>query len=104
MKVPGTKTWYMNICSCSIFDGKSHSLGLSSAFEYPKEIVSLVIEDGLEIDEAMLKTKLTENKRIGYSGGTIGLLTKGRLPRKDYVKQAVMMALIHLENKELFQI
>lgn len=102
MKVSHTKTGYMDFCVCAIFDGKNHHLGLSSAFEYPLEVTRLVIKKGLDINQAFYKTGLTKDPKIGSSKGAIGILTKGRLLRKDYIKQAITMALIHLENKKLF--
>ena len=101
--IPNTKTGYMNICACAIYDGKDYHLGLSSAFEYPTKVTKLVFSDNLEIDEAIYKAGLTNDKRIGRSGGVIGYLTKNRLKRKEYIKQAITTALIHLENPELFK-
>ncbi|MBU3941583.1 MAG: inosine/xanthosine triphosphatase [Nanoarchaeota archaeon] len=101
--IPNTKTGYMNICACAIYDGKDYHLGLSSAFEYPTKVTKLVFSDNLEIDEAIYKAGLTRDKRIGRSGGVIGYLTKNRLKRKEYIKQAITTALIHLENPELFK-
>jgi non-canonical (house-cleaning) NTP pyrophosphatase len=72
MKVPHTKTGYMNVCACAIYDGKDYHIGLSSAFEYPTKIINFVFSDKLEIDEAIYKTGLTDDKRIGRSGGVIG--------------------------------
>ncbi len=103
IKVPNTKTGYMNVCACAIYDGKDYHIGLSSAFEYPTKVTKLVFSDNLEIDEAVYKVGLTNDKRIGRSGGVIGYLTKGRLKRKEYTKQAITTALIHLENPELFK-
>ena len=102
MAVPHTKTGYMNVCVCAIYDGSVFHLGLSSLFEYPKKVTQLVFSDNIEIDEAMKKAGLTENPRIGYSGGVIGMLTNGRTTRKDCIKHAVAMALIHLKNPELY--
>ena len=103
IKVPHTKTGYMNVCACAIYDGKDYHIGLSSAFEYPTELTKLVLSEELDIDEAFYKLGLTKDKRIGHSGGVIGYLTKGRLKRKEYIKQAITAALIHLENPELFK-
>lgn len=102
MEVPHTKSGYMDFCACAIYDGKKFHLGFSSAFEYPKEVIRLIFEEGLEVDEAYHKLGLTDNARIGRSEGVIGQLTKGRLPRKEYTKQAIRTALIHLENPELY--
>src|SRR3990167_7782603 len=102
MKVHSTKTGYMDITVCVIYDGKHFHMGLSSAFEYPKEMTRLVFEEGLDIDQAAQKTGITKKPEVGNSEGMIGILTKGRLPRKEYTKQAVVTALIHLENPHLF--
>ncbi len=102
MAVPHTKTGFMNFCTCAIYDGKGFSLGLSNAFEYPKEITRLIIEDGLNASDAAKKIGLTAHKYIGHTDGIIGILTKGRLTRKEYTMQAVRTAIIHLENPELY--
>jgi inosine/xanthosine triphosphatase len=102
MEVPNTKTGYMDFCACVIYDGSNHHLGLSSAFEYPSQVTHLVFKEGMDINQAFYKTGLTKNPKVGSFEGAIGILTKGRLLRKDYTKQAITMALIHLENKKLF--
>lgn len=102
MRVPNTKTDYMNICACAIYDGKNHHIGLSSAFEYPPHVTKLVFEEGLDINQAFHRVGLTKNPKVGSAEGAVGILTHGRLLRKDYTKQAVMMALIHVENSKLF--
>lgn len=99
MRIPHTKTGFMNVCVCAIYDGSQFHFGLSSAFEYPKEVARLVVEEGLDINQAFLRTGLTAHPRVGSAEGAIGVLTKGRLPRKEYTKQAVQMALIHLEHR-----
>ncbi|MBI2544981.1 MAG: inosine/xanthosine triphosphatase [Candidatus Aenigmarchaeota archaeon] len=102
MQVPKTKTGHMNIDACAIYDGKEFHIGLGSGFEYPKEVTRLVFEEGLDIDDAFHKAGITDNDDIGSFEGAIGILTKGRLPRKEYTKQAIRMALIHLENENHF--
>ncbi|MDD5253687.1 MAG: inosine/xanthosine triphosphatase [Candidatus Nanoarchaeia archaeon] len=102
IEVPNTKSNYMNICVCAIYDGQNYHLGLGSAFEHPKKVTNLVLQDNIEITEAFLRTGLIDNPKIGSEEGTIGFLTKGRLPRKEYTKQAIQMALIHIENPNLF--
>jgi len=103
MKIPFTKTGYMDVTACAIYDGKEFHLGLSSAFEYPKEMTRMVLEKGLDIDQAAYSIGLTKSKRIGSSEGVVGLLTKGRLLRKEYTKQAITTALIHLEHAYLWK-
>ncbi len=103
MRVDGTKTGYMVICACSIYDGQDHHLGLSCAFELPASIIAAIIEKGMELRDACYYTGLTDDPNLGTSQGAIGILTNGRITRKDYTKQAVTTALIHLENSVLFR-
>ena len=104
MNVPHTKVGSMDTTACAIYDGKKLYLGLSSGFEYPP-IVTKMIREGVEASEAFRRLKLTDHVKIGATeGGIIGLLTKGRVKRKDYTKQAIYNALIHLENQELYNL
>ena len=99
MKVPKTKSGYMDICVCAIYDGKDIHLGLSSAWEFPDpNITNLIINEGLDTTQAINKVGLTNNPQIGSEEGVISILTKGRMTRKDYTKQALRTALIHLEK------
>lgn len=98
MSVPETKTGYMDVCICAIYDGRNYHLGMSCAFEPPIDVVKLVIEKGMDLNQATNRAGLTESEKIGLAEGIIGLLTKNRVTRKDYTKQAIQMALIHLEN------
>lgn len=96
--VPHTQSGYMNVCACAIFDGWRNHLGLASAFEYPLEVVRLVIDEGLDVTQAFVKAGLSNNAKLGAGEGAIGVLTAGRLTRRAYAKQAVVMALIHLPH------
>jgi inosine/xanthosine triphosphatase len=95
-EVPYTQSGYMNACACVIFDGKREHVGLASAFEYPAEVMRFVIEEGLDITQAFVKAGLSNNARLGAAEGAIGVLTRGRLTRRDYARQAVDMALLHV--------
>lgn len=96
--VPGKDNTFMNICCCAIYDGNRFHYGTSSAFEYPTEITDLVKGRGLDVCEALGAAGYTSNPKIGSSEGAIGILSKGRLVRKDYTIQAVNAALIHLKT------
>ena len=102
MRVPQTKTGSMDFCVCAIYDGKDYNLGLSCAFEFPTKVIKMIHEQGIDSNEAFYRAGLTNLQKIGSSEGAIGMLTKGRISRKDYTKQAIQMALIHLENRELY--
>ena len=75
-------------------------IGLSSGFEYPPATIKMVLEEDIDMNEAFFRAGLTEKKDIGSHEGGIGILTKGKVTRKDYTMQAIQMAMIHLENKE----
>ena len=99
MEAPHGRGNYLNVCACVIHDGKDFHLGLSSAHPVPKKIMRLILEKGYDMSGAFYETGLTSNPELGTAEGAIHILTKGRLTRKDCVKQAVTMALIHLENR-----
>ncbi|MFP4515025.1 MAG: DUF84 family protein [Parcubacteria group bacterium] len=98
MAVPYTKSGYMDVSVCAIFDGKDYHLGLSSAWEAPEKVSKLMLEDNLDMNEAAHEAGYTANKKIGSAQGLVGIMTKGRLTRKEYTKQAIRTALIHIDN------
>ena len=102
MPVPYTKTGYMDTTVCAIYDGKNFHLGLSSSFEYPPKILKYMFENEKDASSAFRELKLTDEPYIGWGDGIIGVLTKNRLNRKEYTKEAIRTALIHLENKNLY--
>ncbi|MBI3623332.1 inosine/xanthosine triphosphatase [Candidatus Pacearchaeota archaeon] len=102
MEVPRSKTGYMDVCVCAIYNGKDHYLGISRGFELPLNVVKRIFQEGLDINDAFLAEKLTKDKRIGSSEGAIGILTKGRVNRQQYTEDAIKMALIQLENPDLY--
>lgn len=99
IQVPYTKGGYMDVCCAAIYDGHEYHLGLSSAWEFPdRRITDLMVREGLDMSQAINKAGLTRKENIGSEEGAIGILTKGRIDRKEYTKQALRMALIHLEQ------
>ena len=104
IKVPETKTGYMDATACAIYDGKDFHLGLSSCFEYPIKLTKYVLDEDIDISSAAKELGITEKDNLGAEEGMIGILTKGRLNRKGLTKQAITTALIHLENKEMYEV
>lgn len=102
MEVPYTKTGMMDVCACAIYEGSEIHLGLSSAFEPPK-LVAKFMKEGMNMSDASVAAGLTTNKNLGAAEGLIGIVTHGRMDRLAYTKQAVMTALVHLENAHLFK-
>jgi len=102
MEVPYTNTGYMDVSACAIMHDSKFYLGLSSAFEYPNLVTDSILKKGINASEAFFKEGLTNKEYIGYGEGIIGVLTKNKITRKEYTKQAIQMALIQLENLELY--
>ena len=101
MEVPKTKSGYMDVCACAIYDGKEFHIGLSSAWEFPDpKVTALMVEEGMDMSQAINHAGLTSNRDIGAAEGAVGIVTKGRMDRKEYTKQALRTALIHLEQFE----
>lgn len=94
--VPQTRTGYMNLTACAIHDGLEMYVGLGPAFELPDEVTRLVVDEGLELDPAVRRAGLTDNARIGYAQGIIGVLSQGRVTRQDYSRPAVSMAMVRM--------
>lgn len=102
MKVPQTKSGYMEVAVCVIYDGKQLHMGLSPAFEWPKKVLEGILNKGLDGSQAMKAAGLTFHEKLGELNGFVGLFTKNRTNRTEYNKSAVVMALMHLENPEHF--
>ncbi len=100
MAVPHTKTGYMDVCVCAIFDGKEYHLGLSSAWEAPQKVADYMLKEGLDMNDAAHKAGLTKNPKVGSAEGLVGIMTKGRLTRKEYTKEAIRTALIHIDTED----
>ncbi len=98
MAVPNTKSGFMDVCVCAIYDGREYHLGLSSAWEAPKQVMEHMLKDGLDMNQAAFKAGLTQDPKVGSAEGMVGIMTKGRLTRKEYTKEAIRTALIHLEK------
>ena len=98
MEVPNTKSGYMDVCVCAIYDGIEFHLGLSSAWEAPKEVSEFILNEGLDMNEAAYKAGLTEDLKIGSAEGLVGIMTKGRLTRKEYTKESIRTAMIHIDK------
>lgn len=93
ISVPRINTGYMNITFCAIWNGCKFFYGLGSGFELPEKAVDLIINEKMEVDEAVYKIGLTKNPRIGYKEGISSVLTNGAVSREDHAKTSVEMAL-----------
>lgn len=101
-----TNSITFDVCACCIMIRSSGLLtpphrtriGFSSAWEVPQEVSRLIFYDHYDMDGAAFKAGLTTNKRLGAAEGLVGVITKGRLTRKSYTQQAIVMAMAHIES------
>ena len=98
LEAPRARGGLMEVTICAIYDGENIYHGFSSCFNCPEDIM-VYLRRGKDLNDAAYLAGYTTNKEIGKSGdGVISLLTKGRVTRKEYTKQALRMALIHVED------
>lgn len=104
MEVPFSETGFMEVGACAIFDGEKIHLGLSPAFEWPKEVTNLILSNKADASLAFKQVGLTHHEKLGaIKGGIIGFLTDGKLTREEFIKYSIIMALVKLEKPELFK-
>jgi len=94
----GTQTGFLEGCICCIYDGEDFYMGMSCSFEIPPSILSLVLDKNRDLSQACYEAGITTNAKLGAAEGLIGILTKGRINRKEYTKQCITTALLQLEN------
>ncbi len=102
IEVPYSKSGYMEVAACAIYDGSQVHLGLSPACEWPKSVIDGIVNKGLDGSQAMKAAGLTDERKLGEKKGFIDIVTKGRMDRTDFNRAAIMMALVHLENPEMY--
>ncbi len=99
IKVPESNSGYMDFCACAVFNGKEIYLGFSSFWEVPKRILRYLME-GINMSDASIEAGITSKKEIGSKEGLIGILSEGKIDRKEYTKEAIRAALIGFNNHE----
>ncbi len=73
METPNTITGYIDLQWCAIFDGKRVTLGVSSGFEYPPEVVKEVL-NGVEVGDVM--DRITGVRDLGTKKGAVSHLSQ----------------------------
>ncbi|MBX4188073.1 MAG: DUF84 family protein [Candidatus Doudnabacteria bacterium] len=105
ISVPHTKTGFMEVGACAIYDGHSLVLGLSPAFEWPTRVSELILEGKADASQAFKQLGYTNHEKLGaVEGGIIGFLTRGRLTREDFSRYSILMAMVQLENPEMYSV
>jgi len=99
----GVVAKWLNFTAAVIYDGHNFHYGQSTAFPLSPRVADCIINHGMDLDQAAYACNYVDVPNIGkVRGGFLGVLTKGRISRKTYSKQALMMALISWENGEMF--
>ncbi len=93
---------YMDHTVCVVYDGKQDYIGFSPAFRLPRAMLPLIFKEGMDLNQASQKLELTTKEELGNAEGLVGILTKGVMDRKAYMKPAVIMALASWENRDLY--
>lgn len=103
IEVSNSKTGYLELGACAIYDGKDIYLGLSPAFEYPKKVVEMIISGEADASLAFYKLGLTKHEKLGaIEGGISGYLTNSRMTRELQTKMSIITAMIRLEKRDLY--
>lgn len=100
---PYTGSGYMNVVICSLYDGTADfKIGMGSGFEVPRGAINICFRDNVDLSEAFRRGEFTTEERIGYGKGLIHTLTNGKLDRKQYIKQAIEMAMVQYRHPKWF--
>lgn len=102
METSDVSTGFLHISICSIYDGEHYYVGLSTGFELPPQILELILVQKMDLSQACLHSGISHNEKIGSTEGLIGVLTKGKIDRKEYSKQCIIAAILQLENGEWY--
>ncbi len=99
METPNTLTGYIDLQWCAIFDGEKVTLGVSSGFEYPPEVVKEVL-NGVEVGDVM--DRITGISNLGTKKGAVSHLSKDMLNRTENTEQCVLTAMIPRMNEDIY--
>ena len=99
METPKTITGYIDLQWCAIFDGERITLGVSSGFEYPPEVVKEVLK-GFEVGDVM--DRITGITDLGTKKGAVSHLSKDMLDRTENTEQCVLTAMIPRMNEQVY--
>ena len=103
-QVNGTETGFLEACICCIYNGSNYFVGMSCGFEVPKPILNFVLEKKMDLSQACFHSGITANQNLGSAEGLIGILTKGRVNRKEYTRQCIITALMQVEQSQWYML
>lgn len=104
VKVPYTKTNYMDFQFCVIMDENgTTTLGSGIAFEYPQSVIDEILSNQ-ENEIGTIIGQLANNVNLKNETGAISFLSKNVIIRTEILTQAVICALLPRINKELYEL
>jgi inosine/xanthosine triphosphatase len=86
---------YAILSNCAIYDGKRIILGNAEPFFIPEEVGRMIYQE-MDLNKAMYRLGLTTDPSIGRTIGAVGILSGGKLIRKEHIKQGIINALEQL--------
>lgn len=98
IEAPGMLGEKMNVQVCAIDDGTHVYHGVSAGFGLPFAVLEIIEKEHVQLDVAAHRAGITHDPRIGKAKGLIHLFSKGRIDRRELVRQALRMAMIHIEK------
>jgi inosine/xanthosine triphosphatase len=99
METPNSITGYIDLQWCAIFDGDKITIGVSSGFEYPPEVIKEVL-NGVEVGDVM--DKITGVEDLGKKKGAVSHLSRDMLDRTENTEQCVLTAMIPRINEYIY--
>ena len=94
-------TGYMDVCCCMIYDGtKIVGIGFSPGFEHPQYVTKRILREGLEVGQIF--DEMVGEDNVKQKQGAVGILAHDKYSRKDFIKAGIIMALLPILNKELY--
>lgn len=99
MEIPNSITGYIDLQWCAIFDGEKITLGVSSGFEYPPNVIKEVL-NGVEVGDVM--DRVTGIEDLGQKKGAVSHLSHDMLDRTENTEQCVLTAMIPRMNDEIY--
>jgi inosine/xanthosine triphosphatase len=104
MIISGAEQLYLENCVCVIYDGSRYHIGHSCGFQVPPAVMQAILAYQMDFAQAFLHCGFSDNPKLGQAEGAVGLMTSGRITRKEYTSQAIITALISIEHGRLFNV
>jgi inosine/xanthosine triphosphatase len=99
METPNSLTGFIDLQWCAIYDGDKTTIGVSSGFEYPPEVVKEVLK-GVEVGDVM--DRVTGVEDLGQKKGAVSILSHDMLNRTENTEQCVLTAMIPRMNAKMY--